>query len=286
MAMATPKFDDTVLHGGLPCMVGGSGPPLVVLPGLSAEHRNPIGFDRWMQLGPVSTLARRFRVHVINRRPGLDPGTAMRDLATDVAAALRHEFDEPVAVEGISTGGSIAQQLAVDHPEVVRRLVLVCAACRLGPEGRENQRHLAALTEAGRPRAAWASVGPMLTSNWVSGRFMAAIMWLVGASIDPDDPTDMVTTIGAEDRFDLCRELHRISAPTLIVAGGRDRTYSTELFEWTARNIPDARLVLYPYRGHAGIIAQSATQDHILRFLTADLPAEASRPRPQRQARG
>ena len=211
----------------------------------------------------------RFTVHVVNLRPGLPPTTTMWELAADVAAAIEHEFTGPVAVMGTSTGGSVAQQLAVDQPDRVERLVLVAAACRLSPNGRAVQRRLAEAPEAGRPREAWAAMGPALVSNRLIGRSMAALLWATGTFNDPGDPTDLLATIRAEDAFDVCGELHRITAPTLLIAGCRDRFYSTELFERTARNIPDARLVLYPHRGHVGVIASSAVRDQIRHFLTA-----------------
>jgi pimeloyl-ACP methyl ester carboxylesterase len=50
---------------------------------------------------------------------------SMAALAAEHADALREAFAEPVDLLGMSTGGSIAQQLAAEHPRVVRRLVLV-----------------------------------------------------------------------------------------------------------------------------------------------------------------
>ncbi|HEX5876912.1 MAG TPA: alpha/beta fold hydrolase, partial [Actinomycetota bacterium] len=101
-----------------------------------------------------------FTVYLINRKPGLQPGATMADLAGHYAHALERTFAGPVAIMGISTGGSIAQQLAIDHPQLVDRLVLVATACRLGPAGRRMQRDLARFTMAGRPRRAWAATGP------------------------------------------------------------------------------------------------------------------------------
>ena len=111
------------------------------------------------------------------------------------------------------------------------------------------------------------------SSGRINGRLMAALLWTTGTFNDPEDPTDLLATIRAEDGFDVCGDLHRITAPTLIIVGGRDRFYSTELFERTARNIPDARLVLYSHRGHVGVIAASAVRDQIRHFLTTELTA-------------
>jgi pimeloyl-ACP methyl ester carboxylesterase len=270
---STPlAVDGGVLDGGLPYLAVGQGPPLVVLSGFSAEHANPTGAARRFSLRPLLPLARQFTVHLVNRQPGLLPGTTMRDLAGHYAYALERAFTGPVAVAGISTGGSIAQQLAIDHPHLVGRLVLVAAACRLGPAGRRMQRDLAQHTLAGRPRRAWAATGPELAATAAGGHLYAALLWLSGPRLAPADPADMLAVIDAEDGFDAAPQLHRITAPTLVVAGDRDRNYTPELFRETADRIPGARLRLYPGKGHASIatLRYRPAVGEILEFLTTD----------------
>lgn len=267
--MRRPAAREETHHAGLPCLAVGSGPPLVVLAGLAAEHRNPTGLDRRRQLRPLRRLAERCTIHRLTRRPGLPAGTNIADLAADAASTIRHDLGGPVPVMGISTGGSIALRLAIDHPEVVARLVLVSAAHRLSSRGRRMQRRLAELTEAGRPRDAWAAVGPGLARTRIGGRLMAAWLWSTGPLADPDDPSDMVATIRAEDAFDAGGELHLVAAPTLVVAGGRDGFYTPALFRATARGIPGARLVLYPGRGHGGVLTHPPAQRRIVGFLAA-----------------
>ena len=60
----------------------------------------------------------------------------MTDIANDYAAMVRDEFGGPVDVLGISTGGSLVQHFAADHPELVRRLVIHSAAHRLSGQGK------------------------------------------------------------------------------------------------------------------------------------------------------
>src|SRR5206468_11049732 len=74
---------------------------------------------------------------------GLKRGTTFAEITTAVADAIRAEFTEPVSVLGISTGGSIAQQLAAEHPDVVDRLVLISTGCRLaGHAARSEERRV------------------------------------------------------------------------------------------------------------------------------------------------
>lgn len=263
------------LRGGLTYLAFGEGPPLVVFPGLSPDHANPTGMARVAALRPVRPLAKRFTVHVVNRKPGLARGATIADIADDYAAALDRAFREPVPVVGISTGGSVAQRFAIDHPRLVRRLVLVATACRLSPYGREVQRTLARLILADQPRRAWANVGRAGAASTAGGWAMAALMWLLGRTMAPDDPSDMLATIEAEDAFDASPELDRIAAPTLLIAGERDRFYTPELFWETARRIPNSRLCWYRGRGHVGSVTLEPVLPEVFRFLTAEEPLGA-----------
>jgi pimeloyl-ACP methyl ester carboxylesterase len=264
------------LYGGLPYLAVGQGPPLVVFVGLTAEHANTTGLARRFELQTLKPLAKHFTVYAVNRKPGLTAGSSIGDLAGHYAEAIAREFPGPVCVWGISTGGSIAQQFAIDHPQLVRRLVLAATACRLSPYGREVQRRLAELMRDGRPRAAYAALGPALAATTAGGRGFAALMWLFGGSQRPDDPSDMLVTVAAEDSFDASPQLHRITAPTLLIAGARDRFYSPGLFQETAERIPGARLRLDQGKGHAGVLTHRPAIREIVAFLLADQQAQNS----------
>ena len=90
---------------------------------------------------------------------------------------------------------------------------------------------------------------------------------LFARSMMPDDPNDMLVTLDAEDVFDVQAGLGRITAPTLVVGGTRDRFYSTELFEGTAAGIPDGRAHLFDGWGHVRTASSSATTNLMLGFL-------------------
>jgi pimeloyl-ACP methyl ester carboxylesterase len=113
------------------------------------SNANPAGLQRWGELRLLAPLARAFTVHRVGRPVGLEPGTTMEDLANGYAGALGDEFGGPVDVLGISTGGSLALQLAADRPGLVRRLVVAGAAYRLSEHGRAFQRRVAELSAAG-----------------------------------------------------------------------------------------------------------------------------------------
>ena len=261
--------------GQYPCLIAGDGPPLVMLAGLLPEAGVSPGPMRRTHEQALQPWTRGRRVFYVNRRVGLPTGLSMRALADEHAFALQDAFDEPVDVLGVSTGGSIAQQLAADHPTVVRRLLLISTACRLGRAGRAAQRRVAARVRAGAPRQALAVAAAELVPPW-RGRHLAALLaWTFGVRLfGAQDLRDLATTIEAEDEFDLAM-CPTVRSPTLLIAGGRDRFYETELFEETARLIPGCRLSLHPERGHITVTAIPRTIAEGLGFLGADVPGRS-----------
>ncbi|MCK6211888.1 alpha/beta hydrolase [Georgenia sp. EYE_87] len=258
------------LTGGLPYLAFGGGPALVVLAGLEAENVNPTGAARARELRGLRAYARRHRVHVVRRPAGLPAGVTMADLADLHARALADRFGEPVDVLGSSTGGSVALQLAVDHPEAVRRLVLLSAACRLSDPGRAAQRRLAERTAAGDYGRGIVELAPVMAATAAGTLVMRAGLRLAGPAMTPADPTDLLRTIEAEDAFDVCDRLGAVQAPTLVVAGARDGYYSPELFRRTAAGVPGGRLRLYPRMGHVGPFMSRRVRADILRFLAGE----------------
>ena len=251
--------------GPLPYAALGDGPPVAVLAGLSPTA----GFEGDTMVrataGPFAALARR--LFVFNRRPGLPRGMTMAELAAEHAEALRAIGDGPVDVIGTSTGGSIAQQLAADHPGVVHRLVLVSTACRLGPHGRDLQRRAAARVRAGADGQALALLAASIVPPR-RGQLAAGLAGrLLHRRLAPGGLADMATTIEAEDAFDLAR-CPPIRAPTLILAGRDDRFYAPELFEETAALIPGAVLHVFPRRGHITVMRDRGFRPALTSFLS------------------
>jgi pimeloyl-ACP methyl ester carboxylesterase len=260
------------LKGGLTYISFGDGPPLVVFPGLFPSNANPTGLLLRFEMGWLSPLARAFRVYRINRKVGLAPDTTMADLASHYAAAIEDRFEGAIHILGFSTGGSIAQQFAADHPDLVRRLILAGTACRLGPVARDAQRRHAQFAASGQYRRSLAALAPTVTRSVLGQRLAGAAMWLaapLGGMGPYWDPSDMIATVEAEDAFDISDRLGEITAPTLVIGGERDPCYSRELFEETTRGIPDARLFIYRWRGHGGTVTDKRFARDVTAFLVA-----------------
>jgi len=249
--------------GPLPALATGQGPPLLYIGGLL--HVAGVEGKLARRAADVSArpLADLRRVVYTNRRTGLARGTTMAQIATEHAQAIEAIAGEPVDVLGVSTGGSIAQQLAADHPDAVRRLVLVSTGCRLSAKTARLQSNVATQIRAGKESRALASVA---LSIFIPGGESFAAM-LAPLMRTKNDLSDLATTIEAEDDFDLARCHGTIRAPTLIAAGARDRFYPRELLEETQRLIPGSELLRIPRRGHLTAMAASQFTAKVRTFL-------------------
>jgi pimeloyl-ACP methyl ester carboxylesterase len=255
--------------GALPYFAVGSGPPLAFFGGLAPDTGVEAESTVKMSASMIKPFLAHRRVHYFNRRPDMPRGMTMADFGDEHATALRAGFgDQPVDVFGISTGGSIAQQLAADHPDTVRRLVLASTACRLGDDGRLLQRRVAARLRRGAHRRASAVMTAGLVPPGRGQHVAGALAWLAAPKLfhSHRDAADMATTIEAEDDFDLAT-LPTIKAPTLIVVGSEDRFYSRELFTETERLIPGSRLRVFEGRGHVTATMQKDWGREIVSFL-------------------
>jgi pimeloyl-ACP methyl ester carboxylesterase len=117
----------------------GSGDPLVLIPGLGTTCAV------WDGVAPV--LAESFSLVLLdNRGVGRSapkaPPRSLRDMAVDVIELMDHVQIERAHIMGLSLGGMIAQQVALDHPSRVDRLVLASCTNRFGPYLREMARLL------------------------------------------------------------------------------------------------------------------------------------------------
>lgn len=227
----------------------------VIFQGLLFENKPLKGFTEQFFRSMYKFLEDEYTYFIVLRRPHLPEGFSMRDMSNDYASMVQEEFLGPVDVIGQSTGGSIAQHFAADHPELVRNLVLHSTADRLSAKAKAEQLRMAAFARRHQWARAYAAGLAFMFPVRGIGKYAAKpVLWLgsflAARMAVPKDSADLVVTVEAEDKHDFKGRLHEIHAPTLLVAGDQDPFYSKELFEETAAGIPNCRLILYKGMGH------------------------------------
>lgn len=252
---------------GMASLSLGSGQPLLLLPGLTPDHRPPQGSGRRFQLRQMRPLASGRQVWWVNRRLGLLPGTTMADIADDYATMLQEWQEAPIDVVGVSTGGSVALQLACDHSQLVRRLVLVASAARLGPGGRAGQREAIEALQRGDRRGAAAVLMGLSAAGPTTTRLLRGLGRALPGLVVGRDHSDLLATLVAEESFDLTERLASVATPTLVVGGSKDAFYGEAEFRETADGLPFGHLLLYEGAGHAATVASRRLGSEVNAFL-------------------
>lgn len=270
MTMKKPAMETGTFLGEFPYVRIGSGPEnLVILPGLTLENEPPGRLTAWTYRLGFGRFADGHTVYVINRRRGMPPGYTTRDMAADCARVMDGELG-PSRLMGFSTGGDIAQHVALDHPELVTRLLLVVSASRLSAEGRETCERWRALAVERRWRELRADMAAVTVTSDANKRVARALMNVFGGLVlgTPSDPSDFITTLEADLAHDTTALLGGISAPTLVIGGDEDPFFSEPILRETAGGIPAATLRVYEGVGH-GVTKECKRryEDDALAFL-------------------
>jgi pimeloyl-ACP methyl ester carboxylesterase len=197
-----------------------------------------------------------------NAGVGLSTGTApetVGGMARDAATLIDALGLEHVDLFGFSMGGYVAQQIAIDRPELIRRLVLVGT----GPRGGEGMGQLnpdvAPLfaTVYDPQDLMWLPIffSPSEASQAAGRRFLQRIRT---RTADRDVPVSEATVAAhltaarawgaaAPGSYDYLRA---IAAPTLVVNGNNDIVVATVNSYILQQNLPNAELILFPDSNH------------------------------------
>jgi pimeloyl-ACP methyl ester carboxylesterase len=85
-------------------------------------------------------------------------------------------------------------------------------------------------------------------------------------------PEDVVVEMEAEVACDARPVLSSIEAPTVLVAGGRDRIFTRDIVEETAALIEGCRVVWIPRKGHVATCTSAKVADEVLGFIRTHGP--------------
>lgn len=254
--MTTPNATAGYFRSGLPYYRPGRGlRPHVIFQGLWVENKPPSPMAA--RFTGYRFLEEDYTTYLVTRKPDLPSGYSMHNMSDDYATMILEEFAGPVDVIGVSTGGIYRATLAADHPDLVRRLVLHSTAHSLSEAGRAVELHIGELARQRHWRQVYtAMLGLVLSPAGITRGVGRLAVWIGGymlaliPSMVPQDPSDLVVTIEAEDQHHLKDQLSEITVPTLVVAAAKDPFYSESLFRETAEGIQHARLILYQGMGH------------------------------------
>jgi 3-oxoadipate enol-lactonase len=196
---------------------------------------HPVGLDRdcieWLDLPPMRAVT--FPGH--GDRARARAGLTLADMADEIAG----HHTGPLDVIGASLGGMVAMHLALNHPGLVRSLVLACTTPRGGPEvmtaRADETERLGSAGMLDSTLARWFTAGYLGSEakalGYARGRLLA---------MDPGALADTWRAIGAHDVVD---RLGEIQVPVTCVAGRVDLSTPLAVMRELDAKLPNSRLV-------------------------------------------
>ena len=245
----------------------GEGPAVLLLHPLAADRS--FWDDVLPALDGFEVLTYDFPGH--GRTPAPGRPYTIEELADQARALLSDAGRDRVDVVGVSLGGLVAQRLAAEAPELVRRLVVVDAVAAYPEPLRAMWRDRAA-------RAPVEGMEPFVEPTlglWFTTDLLAEggeVVESVRRRLRSADPRGYALACAALERADVTADLDRITAPTLLVCGEDDAPPFTAAATDLAERLPGGRVVWLAPARHAGVLEQPEQFRTALReFLTADL---------------
>ena len=225
----------------------GEGAPLLLITGLGYPS------CAWHRTRPV--LSKKYRTIALdNRGVGLsdmpEGPYSIALMASDAAAVLAAADVQSAHVFGISMGGMIAQELALQYPERVRSLILGCTAAggstavRSEPEATQMLMARGKMTPEEGARAALPfTYHPATPQRLIEEDLEIRKPWFP----HPEAYTAQLLGILGWESYS---RLSRISSPTLVIHGESDQLVPAANGRLIAEKVPGAKLVILPNAGH------------------------------------
>jgi pimeloyl-ACP methyl ester carboxylesterase len=238
----------------------GSGPPVVVVPGLQG---------RWEWARPaLRRLASTCRVISYSLSGDFGSGRRLRrELGFEnYVRQLEEVFDTAGVARGVlcgvSFGGCVALHYAALHPERVSGLILASAP---GPGFRPNPQQAAWIARPWwsvpafvftSPRRVWPEVSAALPA--VRNRLEFFVRQGIRCLAAPMIPSLMAARIHQAAHVDFEADCQRVAAPTLVLTGEEhlDRVVPVGSTRAYATLIPRAEYRTMPRTGHMGLLTQ------------------------------
>jgi len=202
-----------------------------------------------------------------SRSPYNGKGWSIATVAQSMADLLAELQTGPAHIVGISMGGVIAQQIAFDFPQWIRKLVLVNTFTALRPERVGSWLYL-----LGR-FAMVHTLGLPAQAKVVARRIFALaeqeeLRQMLITTITQSDPRAYRAAMRALALFDSRKRLAEVRIPTLVITGDRDTTVPPPRQKLLVEGISGARQVVIPNAGHAVSVEQpEAFNRELVAFL-------------------
>lgn len=239
--------------------------PLVMIPGLGDGLTTVKGMALPMA-ARYRIYAKDFTVYMFSRKNFLKEGASTRDMAGDLAKAMKILGIKKANVLGVSQGGMIAQYLAVDFPDLAERLILAVTLSKPNKTAQGVLERWIAFAEQKDYKSLFIdTVEKSYSEKYLKKhRIQYPLLTSVGK---PEDFGRFLIQAKACLNHNTYSELERISCPTLIIGGKCDKIVGPAASQEMAQKIKNCELMMYDALGHAAYEEAKDFNKLVINFL-------------------
>ena len=226
---------------------------LIMLPGVGDGFKTAKGMAVPYSMA-YKCFAKDYEVFVFSRRNNLNEGFSTYNMAEDINALMNVIGIDEAIVLGVAQGGMIAQQLAINHPDKVKKLVLAVTAARPNKLLEESVKTWLSMAR----NEDYKAIVRDTAERSYSGEYLnkAKNINSMLSIIKPKDFTRFKLLCKSCLRHNVYNELNKIICPTLVVAADQDGIVGCEASRELAERIPGCTLHIYEGFGH-GVYEQA-----------------------------
>lgn len=240
---------------------------LILIPGLSFQQVKTAAI-------PLAYLyrifAKEYTVYILDKKAVVPEGYTIREMANDVAFVIKQLQLDSVDVFGVSQGGMIAQYLAIDHPQLVHKLVLGVTASKQNEIMRTVIHHWIKLAEHHEYQTLVLDMLEKMYSEAYRKKYRCLFLILskIAKIKKPKDFNRFIALAKSCLTCDAYPELHKITCPVLIIGGKQDQVVTGRASEEIAEALKcKVELYLYDKFGHAAYEEAPDYNQRIAQFL-------------------
>ena len=193
--------------------------PLVMIQGLNTRGIKGMAI-------PLALMYRIFQkeytVYLFDRSPDVKDGVTVRDMATDIATAMDTLGIKNADIFACSQGGMIAQYLAIDRPDLVRKLALAVTLSRNNDTVVNVVNGWIDMAEKGKMKELVLDMALKMYSDAYLKRYRPMLPLLTILE-KPKDVARFVTLAKACLTCNAYDELEKIKCPTLVLGAREDK---------------------------------------------------------------
>ena len=241
---------------------GNGSKPLIMIQGLGTRGIKGAAFSlAWM----YRIFAKDYTVYLFDRRPIVYEGITVRDMALDIACAMDHLDIKNANVFGVSQGGMIAQYLAIDRPDLVKKMVLAVTLSKNNDTLEKVVRSWIDMTKRGAMKNLVADMAEKMYSDAYVKRYRPLIPLLTLLQ-KPKDVQRFVVLAEACLTCQTYELLDRIHCPTLVLGGQEDKVVTGLASEEIAKKL-GCDMYMYDDLGHAAYEEAKDFNQRVYDFL-------------------